>query len=83
LIYFSSAVGFLVYYSIHNNVPVIGEVLANLATIIEIPIVLPQILKIFKTRKAEGVSQTMVGIWALSDSYKTIYFIWKVTFCLV
>ena len=80
LAYFSGTVGFLVYYSIANDVPIIGEYLANIATIIEIPIVVPQIIKIFKTKTAKGVSRKMIGTWALSDSYKTIYFIMKVIF---
>ena len=38
----------------------------------------PQILALWKSKSAEGVSKGMVGIWLVSDTYKTIYFIMKV-----
>lgn len=55
----------------------IGQILASMATVIEIASTVPQIITIYKNKSAAGVSRGMVGTWFFSDSYKTIYFLVK------
>ena len=75
--YFTAILAVVVYYSVVNQMVIIGETMASFATVIEIGSAVPQILTIFKNKSANGVSRGMVLIWLCSDSYKTIYFIAK------
>lgn len=70
------------YYGIKNDMPIIAEILANFASILDICLPLPQIIQIWKTKNVEGISRTMILVWLISDSYRTIYFILKVVLSL-
>lgn len=78
LVYFTLIVGFITYQSIANDWVAVSHIMASVATIIEICIAIPQVIAIWRSKSAQGVSKGMILIWLLSDSYKTVYFILKV-----
>ena len=51
--------------------------MAAIASVIDISLNFPQIIKIAQTKSSAGVSMKMIAIWLFSDSYKSVYFIIK------
>lgn len=53
-------------------------VLGYVSTLTEIMIAVPQLYSNYVCGSVDGVSKVMIGIWTVSDIFKTIYFIGEV-----
>ncbi|EDR22882.1 hypothetical protein, conserved [Entamoeba dispar SAW760] len=60
---------------ITRKINFIVQCIGGLSTLIEILLALPQIIKNYKTKNAEGLPLSTIIGWIIGDFFKTIYFI--------